>query len=217
MVEYGEILPVGASLPVTTNFRLISATHGDLEQLVQSGEFRHDLYFRLVTYRIDLPPIRDRTGDIEMLTDHFLASLGGSTPPMGISKSVRAELEQRPWHGNVRELSNAIEHALIKARGQAIEVEHLPPAATPPTTAMPTTENALGSLIRQWTEQQLRDNSETDDLYERFLDLVEPSLLEAALEQYHGQVATAARRLGIHRTTLRKKLDEHGLRGTEGE
>ena len=216
-LEYGEILPVGASQPVTTNFRLISATHGDLEQLVQTGAFRHDLYFRLVTYQIDLPPLRDRAGDIEMLTDHFLASLGGGSPTSKMSKAVRAELEQRPWHGNVRELRNTIEHALIKARGQSIALEHLPQPAAPPAATVPTPEGSLDSLVRQWTERQLRDHADADDLYESFLEMVERPLLDAALEHYHGQVATAARRLGIHRTTLRKKLDEHGLRGNEGE
>jgi two-component system nitrogen regulation response regulator GlnG len=214
-LEYGEILPVGASQPVTTNFRLISATHGDLEQLVQSGAFRHDLYFRLVTYRINLPPLRTRDGDIKLLTDHFLATLAAGSSAGGISEELLTELQQRPWYGNVRELRNAIEHALIKARGQVIALEHLPPPAARPAQAMPTPENSLAALIHQWTDIQLQSETDADDLYERLLELVEPPLLEAALEHYHSQVATAARRLGIHRTTLRKKLEQHGLRGSD--
>ncbi|MCG8584223.1 MAG: sigma-54 dependent transcriptional regulator [Pirellulales bacterium] len=214
-LEYGEILPVGASQPVSTDFRLISATHGDLEKLVQQGAFRHDLYFRLVTYRITLPPLRHRDGDVELLANHFLASLAGDTPTGGLSEGLIDELAERPWYGNVREFRNAIEHALIKARGQAITIEHLPPPAARPTESMPTPENSLAALIGEWAEVQLRDDSDADDLYERFLDLVEPPLLEAAVEHFHSQVATAARRLGIHRTTLRKKLEQHGLRGSD--
>ena len=214
-LEYGEILPVGASQPVTTNFRLISATHGDLEQLVQSGAFRHDLYFRLVTYRISLPPLRNREGDMAQLASHFLTTLSAHDNTESIAPDLIAELEKRPWYGNVRELRNAIEHAVIKSRGQAISLEHLPPPAARPAESMPTPENSLAALIQQWTEMQLRDDTDADDLYDRFLDLIEPPHLEAALEHYHGQVATAARRLGIHRTTLRKKLEQHGLRGSD--
>jgi two-component system nitrogen regulation response regulator GlnG len=216
-LEYGEILPVGGSQPIKTNFRLISATHGHLEQLVQTGAFRHDLYFRLVTYRIDLPPLRDRDGDIELLADHFLTALSAGTASGGFSTGLLAELKRRPWYGNVREFRNAIEHALIKARGQAIAIEHLPPPAAPPASSLRTPGNSLSALIRQWAEHELRGETDDDDLYERFLNLVEPPLLEAALDRYHSQVATAARRLGIHRTTLRKKLDQHGLRGADQE
>src|SRR5690606_25201600 len=99
-----------------------------LHDRMQSGEFRHDLYFRLCAFQIRLPPLRERVEDIAPLAEYFtsvLASPPGSATT--ITSAALAELERRPWHGNVRELRNAVDHALILARGRAIAPEHLPP------------------------------------------------------------------------------------------
>ena len=147
-----------------------------------------------------------------------------------ISAEALAELERRDWFGNVRELRNAIEHAMILARGGVIASEHLPPpmpsgekgtggvcgAAVPAARAGETPapqvppEEAIAALVRQWAELQLQDPVGAEDLYDRFLKFVEPPLLQAAMEHCGGQCLAAARRLGLHRTTLRKKLDELG-------
>jgi two-component system nitrogen regulation response regulator GlnG len=120
-------------------------------------------------------------------------------------------LESRPWHGNVRELRNAVEHATILARGGSILPEHLPPPAPEATAAGATQEEEIAARIRQWAESQLLDPAQQGGLYARFLRLVEPPLLQTVIQQYRGQCAAAARRLGLHRTTLRKKLNELGL------
>jgi two-component system nitrogen regulation response regulator GlnG len=208
-LEHGEIVPVGGNSPVTSNFRLISATHQNLRQLVADGKFRHDLYFRLITFEIEIPPLRKRLEDIPELADFFLDALSAKNglPRSTLSSETMAELSRRTWYGNVREFRNALEHALILARGGSIAPEHLPDPMLPPHSASASDEESLAALVLRWADSQLLSPSEKEDLYERFLKIVEPPLFEKVLESYHGQFVSAARRLGIHRTTLKKKMD----------
>lgn len=213
-LEHGEIVPVGSDKPRTIDFRLVSATHQNLSEKVAAGTFRHDLFFRLVTIQIDLPPLRARGADILELTEHFITNLTtqNQLPRPTLSKKAEAELNRRPWHGNVRELRNAIEHAVIIARGGQIELDQFPPPAPPagvPSDGTPTA--TLAQLIQQWADARLREDGEREDLYERFLSLVEPPLLNATLTHEFGQCTSAARKLGLHRHTLRKKLDQYGI------
>jgi len=226
-LEHGEVLPVGSGRTVRTSFRLITATHQDLPAKVRSGDFRHDLFFRLATFTIELPPLRDRAGDIPLLVEHFIqrltASAGERAPR--VSQAALAELSSRQWHGNVRELRNAVEHALILAQGGVILPEHLP-APLPQLTQPPVTPTAISApaadplaqlyeLLQQWARQRLKAGEQSSALYDEFLALVEPPFLEAALKKHHGQCAAAARVLGIHRTTLKKKLDQYGIAGDD--
>ncbi|REJ68671.1 MAG: sigma-54-dependent Fis family transcriptional regulator [Planctomycetota bacterium] len=215
-LEYGEIVPVGSETPVETNFRLVSATHQNLLERVEEGSFRHDLFFRLATFHIKIPPLRERASDIGELAQHLLAKLAVDQARPTLSSDALAELESRQWLGNVRELSNAIEHAVILARGGTIEPGHLPPPYVerlPSGTAGrgASLEEALADAVRRWTELQLAAEALPEQLYEQMLRTIEPSLFRAALEKYQGQYSVAARHLGMHRTTLRKKLELYGL------
>jgi two-component system nitrogen regulation response regulator GlnG len=215
-LEHGEITPVGSDSPVRTNFRVISATHQDLSARVQAGTFRHDLYFRIAAFRIVLPPLRERQDDILLLSEHFLDSLRRpERAPCRLTAAACQELLHRPWHGNVRELRNAIEHAVIVARGGTIGPEHLPavlPALAPVDHAQPTDVAArIDELLREWAQCELLQRNTAGDLYNRLLAVVEPPLLDTVLQHHAGQCAAAARALGLHRTTLRKKLDQYQL------
>ena len=215
-LEHGEVLPVGASQPVTSDFRVVSATHQELLAKIRDGQFRHDLYFRLAAFRIDLPPLRQRPDDIGELAEYFLSSAAQPREAAsGFSAETLRELQRRPWYGNVRELRNAVEHAVIVARSGSIEPEHLPPPAPPVWPAAPLADRALderlAELIRQWAEQQLAQPADEGQLYDDLLRLVEPPLLETVLQRHRGQCAGAARTLGLHRTTLKKKLDQYGV------
>ncbi len=213
-LEHGEIVPVGSDKPRTIDFRLVSATHQKLSEKVATGTFRHDLFFRLVTFQIELPPLRERGADLLELTEHFIGNLTAKNqlPRPTLSKRAEAELARRPWHGNVRELRNTIEHAVIIARGGQIEPDQFPPPAPPAGVPSDGTPAAtLSQLIQQWTAARLREDGEREDLYERFLSLVEPPLLNATLTHELGQCTSAARKLGLHRHTLRKKLDQYGI------
>jgi two-component system nitrogen regulation response regulator GlnG len=220
-LEHGEVTPVGSNTPQRTSFRLISASHQYLAEKVRAGEFRHDLYYRLCTFVIELPPLRQRGDDIEELAQYFVTQLASPQRRGTVRLSAEAlqELRRRPWHGNVRELRNVVEHALIVGREGLILPEHLPaPLAdftSSTATAADSPESQLRSLLDRWTRQQLAAGESPQGLYEDFLRLVEPPLLAAALEAHRGQCASAARVLGIHRTTLKKKLDQYGIEGKE--
>ena len=213
-LEHGEIWPVGGNQPRRADFRLISATHQDLRQRVADGSFRHDLYFRLVTFELALPALRTRRDDIAELTQYFLNRLASRSgmPRATISAEAQVELERRPWFGNVRELRNVIEHALVLVRGGTIEPTHLPAPVLPASavTSM-NAEDGLKQLVAAWAKSQLPEASGGAELYQRLLLLIEPPLFQAAVEHHRGQVATASRVLGLHRTTLKKKLDEYGI------
>jgi DNA-binding NtrC family response regulator len=236
-LEQGEVMPVGSGKTVRTDFRLITATHQQLTAKVRAGEFRHDLFYRLSTFHIELPPLRERADDISLLVYFFMQQLdpAGAAAAKGstgrISREAVEELSQRSWYGNVRELRNAVEHALILAQGGVIRLEHLPPPMPPligeaiavgnalrgvpsPDVALSETDQ-LRNLIERWARERLRSAAPSEALYEEFLALVEPPFLDAALRKHHGQCASAARALGIHRTTLKKKLDQYGIAGEE--
>jgi two-component system, NtrC family, nitrogen regulation response regulator GlnG len=210
VLEHGEIMPVGGEQAVHSDFRLISATHQNLGRLVAEGAFRHDLYYRLITFEIEVPPLRRRREDIEALAEHFLGLLAakndGRRP--ALSADALAELTRRDWHGNVRELRNAVEHAMILAQGGLISAEHLPPPMLPDGFANPADQEAISAFIRQWAAIQLQGGDDVQNLYGQLLRIVEPPLLRAALEHSGGQFIAAARKLGMHRTTLRKKIEE---------
>lgn len=221
VLEHGEVTPVGSNAAVRTNFRLVSASHQDLAEKVRQGQFRHDLYYRLCTFMIDLPPLRRRGDDIEELAQYFVSQLASPERRglVRLATETIAELRRRAWHGNVRELRNVIEHALIVAREGLILPEHLPAplvsfvAANGAVGESPETQ--LRQLLDRWTRQQLAEGESPQGLYEDFLGLVEPPVLAAALEAHRGQCASAARVLGIHRTTLKKKLDQYGIEGKD--
>ncbi len=215
-VEQGEVTPVGSNDPVRSRFRVVSATHQDLLSRVQEGLFRHDLYFRISAFRITLPPLRQRRDDIVPLSIFFLDVLSaGKSPRPQLSDEVCRELERRPWHGNVRELRNAVEHAAILARGGTIMPEHLPPSApssvVPSHGPEPDSASRIQQLLRQWTSVQLTDPSAAEQVYEQLLAMVEPPVLQTVLDSQAGQLVASARILGLHRTTLRKKLNQYQL------
>lgn len=216
-LEYREILPVGASEPITSNFRLIAATHQSLAERATAGLFRRDLFYRLSAFQIDLPPLRERRDDIGLLVAHFIRHLGDpAAPPVAISKEALRELESRAWPGNVRELRNVVEHALIVARKGPIMPWHLPPTAIEaPPTPEADAESRLAALIMSWAQGQIAGKEEITNLHERMLRLVEPALFAAALRKCNGQYLAAGKLLGLHRVTLRKRCQEYGLGGDE--
>ncbi|MDG2469541.1 MAG: sigma-54 dependent transcriptional regulator [Pirellulaceae bacterium] len=217
-LDQGEVLPIGANQPITTDLRIISATHQNLPDAVSNGKFRHDLFFRICGFQIELPRLKDRQDDIIQLSKHFIKDLkvDGSSPRLG--KAIQQELRSRTWQGNVRELRNAIEHALILSRGGELLPEHLPDPiqqiqlpGSEPTELMP----HINQLIRSWTEKQIlhrkKRGDDIDCLYEDFLNLLEPEFLSTVMSCFDNQYVAASKALGIHRTTLKKKMTDHGM------
>jgi len=210
-IDRGEVLPVGADVPVNTHFRVISATHQNLLDKVEAGQFRHDLFYRLSTFEITLPPLRERAADILLLARYFTGQISGAAGML--AAETIDELESRPWHGNVRELRHAIEHACVLARSGVILPDHLPPAwpRLPQGDAESQRGGSLGQMVSQLADRLLHDPASAGQVYDRFLEEVEPPLLAAAMGASGERCAVAARALGLHRTTLRRKLDQYGV------
>jgi two-component system nitrogen regulation response regulator GlnG len=215
VIEHRAFTPVGDSRSRSADIRVVAATNRPITELMAAGRFREDLYFRLSIFPIALPPLRDRLDDIPALAEHFLrqARLRDEVDTR-LTPAFLAALRARPWAGNVRELRNAIEHAAILARGRALAPEHIPPA--PPRAGEPSRDPRadIREQIADWARREISGapaDAREGSLYERFLELIEPPLLEAALELCRHNRAAAAELLGIHRATLRQKLRKYGM------
>jgi DNA-binding NtrC family response regulator len=186
ILQEREYYPVGADRPERTEARVIAATHRDLEALVERGEFRQDLYYRLRVMEIRVPPLRERMADVPLLARHLLhrASTSLHQREPVLSESAIGALTHYPWPGNVRELENTLTRALVLARGDVIRAEHI----------------VLGSA------DGTRENG-----VPRTLDDVEREHVERVLALAGGQKAQTARDLGVSRPRLDRLLKKHGL------
>jgi two-component system nitrogen regulation response regulator GlnG len=206
VLEQHEVTPVGSALARPTAFRVIAASNRDLRAEGQEFCLRRDLYFRLAAFEIALAPLRERVEDIPLLAEHFLSRVDrrGRQRARFTSQAL-AELRRRTWPGNVRQLRHAVEHGALLARGGRIDVDQLPPPVDETARRSPASE--LDAAVRAWTRQQLAEGSTDGRLYQEFLSRVEPALFETVLRNTTGNRAAAADSLGIHRATLRKKLN----------
>ena len=196
-----QIKRVGAEQPISIDVRLIAATHRNLAQAVSQGSFREDLLYRLDVVSIHLPPLRERREDIQPLIDHFLRKL---QKRLGIkSKRLRPEtleiMLNYPWRGNVRELENCVERALVLSESNEITPDGLPDAVRNYKTTRQ--ENALVSALTQST---LSIKQATREL--------EVNLISRVLEQTKGNRTRAAKVLEISHRALLYKIKEYGLK-----
>ncbi len=205
--------PVGSVRTVHVDVRLITATHQNLEQLIAQKTFREDLFYRLNVITLEIPPLRERREDILELSLHFLtrAAARMGKPLSQIDDSALEALEQYAWPGNIRELENAIERAVVMAEGSVLTKHDLPAEIfSIPTTTSPTpVESKI--LKPQPTEPPIPAKRNSVKKPERKLAEVERRELLAALEECNGNKTHAAELLGIPRSTLFSKLKRHGL------
>ena len=206
VLERQEVIPVGANQSQTVNVRIVSATHADLSAAVRDGRFRTDLFFRLNVYPIHVPPLHDRVDDVPLLAEHFLRRFGVANPAVLPADTV-AFLKARPWPGNVRELRNALEHAVIEARGGPLRPEHFPEPSDTATAG--TVADRLRSLVVEWVRERVPATGEPADLYQQLLDALEQPLLDEVLRQLDGNRLVAARWLGLARATVRKMIRKY--------
>ncbi|MEW4486616.1 sigma-54 dependent transcriptional regulator [Thalassoglobus sp. JC818] len=214
VLESKIITPVGSNEPRQTDFRLIAATNRNLEAMVAEETFREDLYYRLNVYQIQIPPLRERTEDIPILANKFMREVD----PQGrvtLADSAIEELAKRPWHGNVRELRNVIEQAVLATRSGQLTADRIPQAS--PSIKLSRDAHPLDKLentVRDWVRHQADSQSDgqiTSGLYDAFLERTEPLLFEEVLQLSNGNRQEAARILGIHRQTLRDKMKKHQM------
>ncbi|QQO72790.1 nitrogen regulation protein NR(I) [Morganella morganii] len=218
----GQFYRVGGYAPVKVDVRIIAATHQDLERLVAEGKFREDLFHRLNVIRMQLPPLRERPGDIPRLTRHFLQKTAKElgTEAKTLHPDTEALLMQLPWSGNVRQLENVCRWLTVMSATQEVLPQDLPADLT---------MTAAGEHIRsehnhnpaagrwdqqlaQWADAQLRAGK--TDLLADALPLFERTLLQCALNHSNGHKQDAARLLGWGRNTLTRKLKEAGIDDT---
>ncbi len=193
VLETREVLPVGGNTPRKVDVRLVAATNRDLRSMVREGTFREDLLFRLQVVAIELPPLRERAGDIPLLIDHFIGELArqhGRTI-RGIAPEARTALLRYGWPGNVRELRNVIENMVLLASGEVLGLEDVP------------------SEVRELAREPRKGGGY--ELAGRSMPEVERDLIEANLRLCAGNREKAAKILCIGERTLYRKIKEYKL------
>jgi len=225
VLQQGEYTTVGGNAPIKTNVRIIAATHRDLRQLINQGQFREDLFYRLNVVPLRLPPLRERAEDIPDLVQHFLAlAAKDGLPRKQIAGEAVARLQQYRWPGNIRELENLLR------RLAAIEIDEtisLPAvdrelAVAPPVASSAPSDTPTGNLpefVENYLSQYFAGFGQglpPVGLYDRILAEIEPPLLRATLAATAGNQLRAAELLGINRNTLRVKLRERNVKVVRG-
>lgn len=191
VLESGEVRRVGDMQPFRVDVRIVCATHRQLSRMVESGEFREDLWYRINTFEVTLPPLRERKDDLPELARHLLARLRPAAERLAepIQGAAMQALKGYDWPGNIRELANVIEHAAILSDSLPIELADLPQHISNPTQAAPLRK--LGLSLRE----------------------IESQAIQLALDRHAGNKTAAANELGISIKTLYNKLgQEPGLR-----
>jgi Nif-specific regulatory protein len=208
-VQEGEIQPLGSERTMRVNVRILAATHKDLRKEIEQGRFREDLYYRLAVVEVQVPPLRDRGEDVEVLAHALLKSSAVNVGKRltGFTPAALAALRRHRWPGNVRELRNEVERAAINAESSVIGVMDLSPTLDvdidePEVAPTPVIElGAGGSLSARFAA----------------LEPTERELIKEALAAAKGNLSEAARLLGITRIMMKRRVDRFGLGGRDGD
>jgi len=195
-IQFGNIQQVGGNESIDVNVRIIGATHRNLEEMMKAGEFREDLYYRLNVVSIWIPPLRKRKSDIPKLVDHFIQKYAGENEKKveGITREALDQLMKYEFQGNVRELENIIERAVVFSRDQHITISDLP------------------KPIDVIAESEVINPENLQDSYEDKMQTFERRMLEEALAQTDGNQSAAARLLGITERHIRSRLERLGMK-----
>lgn len=210
ILEQGDYSRVGDTKLRRCNVRILAATNCDLAQRVREGKFREDLFYRLNGLHIQLPPLRERLEDLELLCEHFLQRIEYPKASISVDSVLLSELANRPWYGNVREFRNAVEHAAITARGRPLMIEDFP--TIQPINESGPAKSKLDTALAAFLEELIKQQEPSSlGLHDRLLSVVEPAMLQIVLRQTGGNRQKAAEVLGIHRSTLRERLRHYDL------
>jgi DNA-binding NtrC family response regulator len=222
-IQEGEIDPVGSRKPVKVNVRLISATNRNMIEMVKASQFREDLYYRLNVFPVMVPPLRDRKEDVEALVNHFVVRISAEEgrKVRGIAADALQMLKGYTWPGNVRQLENTVFRAIVLCETDELRIEDFPQIAAlvegysvtiPPAPTLQPKPAAVAA-----TKGQVTDGTAigipvvTDGGHIRTLEEVEADMIRLALHRYRGQMSEVARKLGIGRSTLYRKMRDLGL------
>ncbi|MFN0191716.1 MAG: sigma-54-dependent transcriptional regulator [Aestuariivirga sp.] len=230
-IQEGEIDPVGSRKPVKVNIRLISATNRNMIEMVKAGQFREDLYYRLNVYPMMVPPLRDRKDDIPALVEHFITRFAAEEgrKVRGVEADALRMLQAYAWPGNVRQLENTVFRAIVLCEGDTLEIQDFPqiaalvegfeikippaPELQRPQPQLSVTVNGVGRSAGAAVSDGMALGVPvvTDGGHIRKLEDVEADMIRLALHRYRGQMSEVARKLGIGRSTLYRKMKDLGL------
>ncbi len=217
VLQEKTIQRVGGKETIPIDVRILSATHRNLEEAIESKEFRLDLFHRLNVAVIYLPPLSQRREDIPELINYFLTRYSAefNLERPSIAADAASYLQQQPWPGNVRELENIVRKALIASRGYPISVEHVRSAFSKPAPPRPAGDQKLADYVTELLAQaQLAENGNAS---EALIEAVERELYGQGIRLANGDQTKAARWLGVSRPTMREKLTRYGLFPTRGD
>jgi DNA-binding NtrC family response regulator len=227
-LQEGEVDPVGAKRPVKVDVRIISATNRDLAELTRDGRFREDLFYRLNVFPIYVPTLRERRDDIPALARHFITRFAAEEhkPVAGLSPEAADLLERFSWPGNVRQLENTIFRAVVLCDGSLLDVCDFPQIAAAMgveakarrsfTADMPSIDGGVFAPALPSTSPYALSATDAAG-HMRKLEEMESEIIRLAISRYDGHMSEVARRLGIGRSTLYRKLKEFGLETSEDE
>ncbi len=223
-IQEGEIDPVGSRRTQKVNVRLISATNRNMIEMVKAGQFREDLYYRLNVFPIMVPPLRERRDDIPALVTHFITRIAAEEgrKVRGVQPSALTMLMAYTWPGNVRQLENTVFRAIVLCETDTLDIQDFPqiaslvdgydvviPAAPVAAVAAVTTNRSGGSQVSDGSALGIPVVTEGGHI--RKLEDVEADMIKLALHRYRGQMSEVARKLGIGRSTLYRKMRDFGL------
>ncbi len=231
-IQEGEIDPVGSRKPVKVNIRLLSATNKNMIDMVKAGQFREDLYYRLNVYPIMVPALRDRKDDIPALVNHFITKLSAEEGRKvhGVTPRALEMLKAYTWPGNVRQIENTVFRAIVLCETETLDVADFPQIAAlvpgyevsiPPAPALDALQRRPEPMARP-AQGQVSDGNAigvsivTDGGHIRTLEEVEADMIKLAMHRYRGQMSEVARKLGIGRSTLYRKMRDLGLEEATG-
>lgn len=219
VLQSSEYSRVGGHEVLRADVRIVAATHRDISQMVQDGQFREDLYYRLNVIPVVMPPLRERRSDIAALVEHFAgeAQVAG-LPERRFTKAALARMAAHEWPGNVRELANFVQRLAVLARDTDVTVDDIEAifggGLNCEVAEAEGQAARIGAAVTAWADIALA-NDAPGALHDRLADIVDTALLRAVLAHQGGNQLATARLLGINRNTLRKRLSELGLNPAE--
>ena len=213
LLQEKSIERLGGRDTIPVDVRIIAATNRNLEKALSEGRFREDLYYRLKVVTISLPPLRERSGDIPLLAEYFLArsasDLGMNNP--GLTKEAISTLNDHSWPGNVREMGNTLQKALIFNRGAPVRPKDIAQAISGIEVDADKESETTEKALNKWIHAALT-NEGTDNLFESCVDRFSATLISEALNLTGGNRSRAAKLLGLSRPTLHSKIEKFGLK-----
>ena len=221
VLQEGEFERLGSSETIKVDVRILAATNKRLEEEVEKGRFREDLYYRLKIISIELPPLRERLDDVPALVNYFVGRFTEEygKPVHYVADPTILRLQAHDWPGNVRELENCLRRAVLMCKGDVLRVEHLEFENESETAASPETHEELLHRLKQRVADLVPEILRLADLraHASIIDVVEEALITRALKECGYNQVRTARMLGISRNTLRHRIKKYGIKSPDDE